>query len=271
MDDEDGFRTTPVPRPPRQYPLLSAALEHGPLLATVVAALIFAFRCVVVTGGDPYTASLLLAQTSYGDAIGSFLFSVAPSLLFVISTVAAFVAAIRKRFDLVSVCLLAVAMTASLVAVYMSDRWAIGWITLLDILMPSLGFFWLIRAVAWPMREIESTPSASRLWTYNKTRQFRVILLVLAFISLAPNLIVAVDSLVSADFWLPRERLVFKGEAPFTGYVLKVSEDQLVILSDKPRLIIQKDGFSLADRDFCYPEDHKARSSKLAADLPVCP
>jgi hypothetical protein len=78
MDDEDGFRTTPVPQPPRQYPLLSTALEHGPLVAGIVAALIFAVRCVIVTGGDPYTASLLLAQTSYGDAIIAFLFSVAP-------------------------------------------------------------------------------------------------------------------------------------------------------------------------------------------------
>jgi hypothetical protein len=78
-------------------------------------------------------------------------------------------------------------------------------------------------------------------------------------------------SLGGKTFWLPRERLVFQNEAPFTGYVVKVSEDQLMILNDKPRVIIQKDKDTLKDRDFCYPEDHKARSSKVAADSPVCP
>jgi hypothetical protein len=72
-------------------------------------------------------------------------------------------------------------------------------------------------------------------------------------------------------FWRPRERIVFQNEAPFTGYVLKVSEDRLVILNDTPRVVIQKDKDTLKDRDFCYPEDHEARSSRVAADLPVCP
>jgi len=72
-------------------------------------------------------------------------------------------------------------------------------------------------------------------------------------------------------FWLPRERLSFNGEAPFTGYVLKASDDQLTILHDRPRIIIEKPKAALQDRDFCYPEDHKARSSKVAADSPVCP
>jgi hypothetical protein len=78
-------------------------------------------------------------------------------------------------------------------------------------------------------------------------------------------------TLLGKDFWLPRERLVFKNERPFTGYVLKVSEDQLIILNDKPRVVIQKDKTTFEDRDFCYPENHKARSSKVAADSPVCP
>jgi hypothetical protein len=68
-----------------------------------------------------------------------------------------------------------------------------------------------------------------------------------------------------------RERLVFHNEAPFTGYVLKASEDYLVILHDEPRVIVEKENATLEDRDFCYPEDHKARSSKTAADSPTCP
>ena len=77
--------------------------------------------------------------------------------------------------------------------------------------------------------------------------------------------------LTNKTFWLPRERLSFKNEAPFTGYVLKVSEDRLMILNDEPRVVIQKPKAALQDRDFCYPEDHKARSSRVAADSPICP
>jgi len=78
-------------------------------------------------------------------------------------------------------------------------------------------------------------------------------------------------TLASKNFWLPPERLSFQNEAPFTGYVLKASDDHLIILNDNPRIIVEKPKATLQDRDFCYPEDHKARSSKVAEDSPVCP
>jgi hypothetical protein len=59
--DEESTRT------PRQYPLLNAALEHGPLLATVVAALLFAIRCVIVTEGEPYPTRRLPLATRGSD------------------------------------------------------------------------------------------------------------------------------------------------------------------------------------------------------------
>jgi len=83
--------------------------------------------------------------------------------------------------------------------------------------------------------------------------------------------IVTAQAFAGRTFWLPREHLSFHGEDPFTGYVLRESEDRLVILNDGPRVIIQKDKDALEERDFCYPEDHKARSSKVAVDAPVCP
>jgi hypothetical protein len=78
------------------------------------------------------------------------------------------------------------------------------------------------------------------------------------------------EPLADRAFWQPRERLDFQDGDPFTGYVLKESGDYMTILNDDPRVIVQKDKRKLEDRDFCYP-DHKARSSKLAADSPVCP
>lgn len=79
----------------RYNPLLSFAREHVTLLATMVAALIFALRCVAVSGGDVYVASILVAETSTGDAIRALLFTVLPILLYVVSIAAAVMASGR--------------------------------------------------------------------------------------------------------------------------------------------------------------------------------
>jgi hypothetical protein len=63
MDDEDGFRTNPAPR---SNVLLSFARDNLALLVPIVGALIFAFRCVLVSAGDPRVASMLVTQTSIG-------------------------------------------------------------------------------------------------------------------------------------------------------------------------------------------------------------
>jgi hypothetical protein len=58
MDEEDGFSASP---PRRSKALLDFASQHLVLLATIVSGLIFAIRCVAVTEGDPYTASILFS------------------------------------------------------------------------------------------------------------------------------------------------------------------------------------------------------------------
>jgi hypothetical protein len=67
MNDQDGVRTTSASKAngtsrEREDKNLTLAVEHLTLLATVVGALIFAIRCVFVTQGDLYTASLLLSK-----------------------------------------------------------------------------------------------------------------------------------------------------------------------------------------------------------------
>ena len=47
--------------------------------------------------------------------------------------------------------------------------------------------------------------------------------------------------------------------------------EPLIILNDSPRVIVEKDKEVLEDRDFCYPEDHKAQSSRVKSDAPICP
>jgi hypothetical protein len=89
MDEqEDRFRT----RTPSDKSLVTLASEHLALLASITGALIFAFRCIIVSEGDPYVASILATQTSIGDAIRALLFTVVPILLFGLSFVAAFAA-----------------------------------------------------------------------------------------------------------------------------------------------------------------------------------
>jgi hypothetical protein len=81
MDDEDGFRTQ---RPPSRNALLTLAREPLALLVPIAGALIFAFRCFVVSAGDPYVARILATQTSIGDAIRVLFFTIIPVVLFIV-------------------------------------------------------------------------------------------------------------------------------------------------------------------------------------------
>jgi hypothetical protein len=246
MDDEDGFSTTPTPR---DNPILSFALEHVTLMVSVFAASIFAIRCVAVTGGDTYTAFVLLAHSSLGDAIRALLFSFVPVLL----TIAAFVpiaivARRRQWFDLRAVGLVAASLLTYTVGLYLSGQHPLDWRNW----APFVFFSTIVFIVGRPE---EGAPS---VWVH-------------AGPYVGVSAIIVALAIIGGEFWLPRERLVFKSEAPFTGYVLNTSGDHLVIMHDDLRIIIEKPKATLQDRDLCYPEDHKARSSKVAADSPVCP
>ena len=52
--------------------------EHLAILIPIVGAAIFYLRCLAVSNGDIYTASVLLSQTSIGDAVRSLLVLMAP-------------------------------------------------------------------------------------------------------------------------------------------------------------------------------------------------
>lgn len=249
MDDEDGFSTTPTPR---QNPILSFARDHVTLVSSVLAALIFAIRCVVVSKGDLYTASILLTETSLGDAIRALLFSLGPILLTIGALLAAMTAEERYEWSAIQA-LGVIAASAIVIAIsfYLSgqvSRWTY------------LIYFLFLGLLAWSSIRKRRTRPRETLGT-------RSLLAFAAFMAV----LFASASLAADDFWLPRERLQFKGKATFTGYVLNTGEGHIVILKDDPRLIIEKPQEELEDRDFCYPEDHKARSSSLAADSPVCP
>ena len=79
-------------------------------------------------------------------------------------------------------------------------------------------------------------------------------------------------SISDDDFWLPKERLVFKGESPLTGYVLRTSDEYVVVMKDRPRAIVERPKDSLLDRDFCYTDrPYHPASERMHANLPECP
>jgi hypothetical protein len=276
---------------PRRNPILSFAREHFTLVGSGVAALIFAIRCVAVTKGDTYTASILLAQTSLGDAIRALLFFVLPVALVILSMGLAIAAGVslpksffrayrarktpwrsiwksltgwpgRKPLGF-----LAASVAAGVVGNYMIGNFGLGltlWFTIFTVIYPIIGAF--VLALSLGGRQIFPHFSDAP-WTFLTT-----VILAVGF-SVGIFTATVIGPLIDTEsFWLPRERLVFADapQKPLIGYVLNTSGDHFIILNDDPRIIIEKKG-PLDDRDFCYPEDHKARSSNLAADSPVCP
>jgi hypothetical protein len=262
-DDDGGFRTTP---PPRANPLLSFARDHLALLISIVGALIFVFRCIIVSSGDMYVAFILIAETSVGDAIRALLFTLLPFLLYVSSYVAA-VAVGKRILDRNPRGLETLGMAAVSVALPIGATYLLGTFQAAGVLYVFVfSTFPLLFTVLLMLGVATERQRRGKLGIFPST--VIVVFVILVFgLALVPLVGVFADRI----FWLPRESLDFKNEDPFTGYVLKVSEDHLVILNDRPRVIVEKHKDTLEDRDFCYPEDHKARSSNVKSDAPVCP
>ena len=263
-DDEDGFRTTPAPRQPlRSQALQSAVLQHLPLLATAVAAFFFAFRCVIITQGDIYIyiymASQLLAYTSFGDATRGFLFSMLPFGLYCVSFIAAYMAVSRHRsLQPRWTGLMAASAAAYFLGMYMGGFWPLSWLDLLSYLVVIVPLFGL----AAQLRKARQGSPPRKLFLY------------LLYLLLPAVFLVAIwagPAIAADEFWLPPERLVFVDESPFTGYVLSDSEDQFVILSERPRIITIRSKDDLRERALCYPREHRVRSSEIGAGSPVCP
>jgi hypothetical protein len=239
---------------------LSFALDHPTLLAFLAAALIFAIRCVVVSHGDLYTASILLAQTSLGDAIRALLFSTGRLLLTGISFGLMLLAVERDRLLAIETLGLgAGSAVAFLLASYISpSSWASNVAAYLTFLAFSFFSFRFLNRRRGRLGEIGREPIVPR----------RILISVLILWT-----VYVFSAYIATDaFWLPRERLVFIAEQPFTGYVLRSNDDHFVIMYDDPRVIVEKPKASLSDRDFCNPyRPANAAPKSIQSNLPVCP
>lgn len=91
---DEGSDATPQHKASNNV-LLRLARDHLALLVPIVGALIFAFRCVIVSEGDIYVAFILATETAVGDAIRALLFTVIPILLFALAYVVGFASATR--------------------------------------------------------------------------------------------------------------------------------------------------------------------------------
>jgi hypothetical protein len=269
--------------------LLALARDHLALLVPLIGVLIFVFRCFIVSGGDPYVAFILAAETSVGNAVRALLFTVLPILLLLLSLVVSFAAMMRiivgrppgLKTAGMGLGILAVGGVLSLGGWFLTGIFqqplSSTAVAILVIVPPFFAaeLAELVKVRRPPKRRQDRRLPKSLAWILKALtgldRVFQLFISLLT-VALAITFLFGLGStLVDKTFWLPRERLAFQNEAPFTGYVLKASEDHLIILNDSPRIIVEKPKATLQDRDFCYPEDHKARSSKLAADSPVCP
>jgi hypothetical protein len=258
-DDDDGFRT----QRPQGNALLTLARDNFALLVPIIGALIFAFRCFVVTDGDRYVASTLVSTTSVGDAIRALFITMTPVLLFLLSYVAAFAAA-RRALDgswrsSVGMAVMAVAFTA--LFLYFEE----------ELNAPSLFFLFCLLIYTIPTALVVKERQRVGRWKQGRLAVFIISVVVYSFLAVW----LLGGPFVNKTFWLPRERLDFQNEDAFTGYVLKVSEGQLMILKDKPRVIIQRKKDTLEDRDFCHPRprptDIHPVSEKVQSNTPVCP
>jgi hypothetical protein len=255
---------------PRGNPLLSFAHDNPTLVASLVAALIFAIRCVAITKGDTYTASILLAYTSLGDAVRALLFFVLPAGLIALTYALAMAAGLSAPFSKLALAprrfltgwsgrkplgLMALSLTAAVLGAYLSGRFALepGGHVIFDETYYAFVFFMLGSTFAfWGQIRVKMGVSDK----VNRVVVFLGVIFFLFVFVLNYHTVAAIRPLFDADtFWLPREHLVFANEKTHViGYVLNASDNHFVILNDDPRIIIEKKG-PPQDRDFCYAKN----------------
>jgi hypothetical protein len=245
------------------------ALAHPTLLVSVAAALLFAIRLVAASGGDPLTASILLAQTSLGDVIRALLLPATISLAFLAMFALSFAAGLRAK-GVHTFGFLAGGAIAALFGTYLSGDAPTGWaaIVLTALLVPLFLF-----GIAWLFRfgglQLLDSPGLEGISTMSRdTKRKMLIVTVLLLVLWGTGGIVG-----SSALWLPRERLRFAGEKAFTGYVLKSSEGYLTIMNAHPRVIFQKKMSNLRERGICYYEEEGLEEAFKEAErvMPLCP
>jgi hypothetical protein len=84
---------------------------------------------------------------------------------------------------------------------------------------------------------------------------------------------VLIFSLGSGRFWLPPESFTFKDRGTFTGYLLRGSEDYLIIFEERRRILTEESKDKLIDREFCRLRIGDVTGPKTRAGryLPKCP
>jgi hypothetical protein len=227
----------PVDRPPRPSDLV---LQHLPLaLTAAVFALVFV-RLLVVSRGDAITARAILASAGPTEVVLGAVLTVLPGLLVVIAIVIPWV----FRMPLL-------APTS-----YMRVAWgfAVALVLLITGLMvvvglytqslTSFGFglavaFVLGAAVEWSIRR-EAAKDPTQSVTPGQTTVLGIAVVI--FLSLIS---------VGDEPWLPPEKVEVHGQDPLVGYVLDVSDTELVVLEDEDRKVTRLDLDDVESREIC--------------------
>lgn len=267
MDEESRSRSYVGSEQPSRDPFITFISRNVTLIVPIFGALVFAVRCAIVSKGDVYTAGILITQTSIGDAIRALLFSVAPIIL-ALTSIAAAVAAgnLYRASDPQFLGLVGLGVLAGILGFLFLDVFGAQGVSRLFLLLMIALLPVVVATLQAHMTEFSRRRHS--IDHEERTRQTWLVVSGIFVIAIIPALW---PVLGSQNFWLPRERLVFRNETPFTGYVLRANDDRLVILEDQSRVIVQKVRDALQDRDYCYPSDHKALSSMIPADSPLCP
>jgi hypothetical protein len=282
-----AVRDDPSTRTDFDRALRRFASEHIALIIPFGGALVFFLRCLVVSRGNRYTAWLLLTQTSIGDALRALLLTAVILLLitgWVIAAYSAFDRAAEPKvhnpgahesrtkghkdwyYDWIE--------PGTLLRVFISCVSFLGfvlvarlskWTLLLAPLPVAVFFGWIAVRRAFHKAMADS----SRFWAFRFWFVPFLAILTGTLIGLLWALFSV--SILDTSFWLPGERLVFKGERALSGYVLKTNEDHLIILQDHPRIIIEKPKANLLERELCYPPNYKAKVKSTGRELPDCP
>jgi hypothetical protein len=239
------------------------ASQHVALIVPFIGVVIFAIRCTVVSRGDPNTAAILIAEASIEDAIQVVVLWVLPALLtaliFIIAWSAGEHTLARGLFDPVTIALALTIIVLIFGALFLGGLLtAPGWFgfkpaiaaVLFLILCIQLAGFAQIR-----LRQIKLQAASS----------FRIRLFLV--IAAAEMLVAILLPLFHPRFWLPPEKVTFKDEAPFTGYLLEDSADYLVIFEERRRVLTERPKVDLVRREFC----DLSRANSESRDLPKCP
>ena len=76
---------------------------------------------------------------------------------------------------------------------------------------------------------------------------------VFGVITVCATFAAALVILLTDSPWLPTERLVVAGRAPFTAFVLRADPEELVVLDASSRRLERLDAAALVSRRFCRP------------------